>query len=82
MEGRGGITQTLGGKRGGGHEWGAWNAPGAGDCGIAEVCQDFGRPPEQMAARRSHSIYSLLFVGNPRNPACLFFVPPPLVRRH
>lgn len=25
----------------GGHEWDAWNAPEAGDCGIAEVCQDF-----------------------------------------
>lgn len=38
----------------------SWNAPGAGDCGIAEVCQDFGRPPEQMAARRSHTIHSRL----------------------
>lgn len=58
-------------ERRGEYEWGAWNAPGAGDCGIAEVCQDFGRPPEQMVACRSHTIYSPLC-----QPRMASFVPP------
>lgn len=58
-------------ERRGEYEWGAWNAPGAGDCGIAEVCQDFGRPPEQMVACRSHTIYSPLC-----QPRTASFVPP------
>lgn len=69
-ERKGGKSHRLWEQRGE-YEWGAWIAPGAGDCGIAEVCQDFGRPPEQMVACRSHTIYSPLC-----QPRSASFVPP------